>query len=227
MTKIINVVLTIVFTLGFCSAAMSDTIGNPTATVEDRMSAFDFSVDFTNRDMEVEGGGDDDVDSNRILLKGTYGIEPINIYAKLGVANLEVDEADGDYGLAFGFGIKATVLETPNTKVGIGLQYLSFESEDTVHGFDYEADVSSEIDIFAGISYLGLQNKITPYGGLVISMIDGDVEVEGLGSFDIEEDDTLGIFAGVDFDASDKFKAGVELRLINETSISLKVSYLF
>jgi hypothetical protein len=227
MTKIINVVVTIVFTFGFCSAAMSDTIGNPTATVGDRMSAVDVSVDFTNRDIDVEGGGDDDVDSNRILVKGTYGIEPINIYAKLGVANVEVDDADGDYGLAFGFGIKATVHETPNAKVGIGLQYLSFESEDTVNGVDYEADVSSEIDIFAGVSYLGLQNNITPYGGLVISMIDGDLEVEGWGSADFEEDDTLGIFAGIDFDASDQFKAGVELRLINETSITLKVSYLF
>lgn len=227
MTKIINVVLTIVFTLGFCSAAMSDTIGNPTATVEDRMSALDFSVDFTNRDMEVEHLGDDDVDSNRILLKGTYGIEPINIYAKLGVANLEYEDFDGDYGLAFGFGIKATVHETPNTKVGIGLQYLTFESEDTVDGADVEADVSSEIDIFAGVSYLGLQNNITPYGGLVISMIDGEIDYEGSGSADFEEDDTLGIFAGIDFDASDQFKAGLELRLMNETSFTLKVSYLF
>ena len=53
-------------------------------------------------------------------------------------------------------------------------------------------------------------------------MIDGDAD-----GADFNEDDPIGIFLGGEFDITPQAKAGVELRLISETSVTLMASFAF
>ncbi|MGA1845183.1 MAG: hypothetical protein ACMUIS_11535, partial [bacterium] len=108
--------------------------------------------------------------------------------------------------------------------VGVGLQYLSLTSEDSTAGSTAEVE-SSEMDLFAGTSYLGL-GKVVPYGGLHLSMVDGEFTDTGY-SADFEQDDSIGLFMGADMSLSDQFRGGAEVRLVSETSFSLNFSYLF
>ena len=232
MKKSLGIFVVLFVILVFCSVAISGTIGNPNATVQNKKVVFDFDTDFTNRDIDVEGASVHEMDSSRFLVKGTYGLEtgniPLNLYARLGMANGEVEDPsgnfDGDYGLTYQLGMKATVYEMTNMQVGVGLQYLSMSSEDSTAGSTAEVD-SSEIDLYAGTSYTGL-GKVVPYGGLHLSMVDGEFSDSGF-SVDFEQDDSIGLFMGADLGLSDQFRGGAEVRLVNETSFSLNLSYLF
>ena len=232
MKKSLGIFVVLFVILVFCTAAVSGTIGNPNATVQNKQVVFDFDTDFTNRDIDIKGASVHEMDSSRFMVKGTYGLEtgniPLNLYAKLGMANVENDEAgyefDGDYGMAYQLGMKATVYEMTNMQVGVGLQYLSYSSEETELSVTTEID-SSEIDLYAGTSYTGL-GKVVPYGGLHISMVDGETS-SGAISADFEQDDSVGLFMGADMGLSDQFRGGAEIRLVNETSFSLNFSYLF
>jgi len=233
MKKSLGIVVVLFVVLVFCTAAISGTIGNPNATVQNKKVNFEFDTDLTNRDIDIEGASTHEMDSSRFLVKGTYGLEtgiaPLNLYAKLGMANVESDEAgnefDGDYGMAYQLGMKATVYEMTNMQVGLGLQYLSYSSEESILGVTAEMD-SSEMDLFAGTSYLGL-GKVVPYGGLHLSMVDGEVSALGTKVADFEEADSIGLFMGADMGLSDQFRGGAEIRLVSETSFSLNFSYLF
>jgi len=233
MKKSLGIFVVLFVVLAFCTVAISGTIGNPNATVQNKKVVFDFDTDFTNRDIDIEGASVHEMDSSRFLVKGTYGLEngvaPLNLYAKLGMANGETEDPsgnfDGDYGLAYQLGMKATVYEMTDMQVGVGVQYLSLTSEDSTAGSTYEVE-SSEIDIYAGTSYTGL-GKLVPYGGLHFSMIDGEFS-DGTGwSNDFEQDDSVGLFMGADLGFSDQFRGGAEVRLVSETSFSLNLSYLF
>ena len=90
----------------------------------------------------------------------------------------------------------------------------------------YEIFEANNGYIFAGASYLGF-NKVVPYGGLNFSMIDGDFSIAGVKVGDFEEADSIGLFMGVDLGINDQFKGGAEVRLVNETSFSVNLSYLF
>ncbi|MGA1795640.1 MAG: hypothetical protein ACMUIL_07255 [bacterium] len=233
MKKSLGIVVALLVVLVFCTAAVAGTIGNPNATVQNQKYDFSFDTDLTNRDMDIEGASVHEMDSSRFLVKGTYGLEtgniPLNLYAKLGMANAESDEAgsefDGDYGMAYQLGMKATVYEKSNMQWGVGLQYLSYTTEESVLGVTAEMDCS-EMDLFAGTSYLGL-NKVVPYGGLHFSMVDGEVNVLGTKVGEFEEADSVGLFMGADMGLTDQFRGGAEVRLVSETSFSLNFSYLF
>jgi len=120
--------------------------------------------------------------------------------------------------------MKATVYEMTNMQVGVGLQYLTYSSEETTLGVTTEAD-SSEMDLYAGTSYTGL-GKVVPYGGLHFSMVDGEFSSSG-SSMDFEQADSVGLFMGADLGFNNQFRGGAEVRLVSETSFSLNLSYLF
>ena len=230
MKKVLSIIaVMIMVTTGYYSTATAGMIGNPTATVENGKITAGLDVDITSRDMEDSDGFELEADSNRILLNATYGINPLNVYLKLGMANGEVksDDAtfDGDYGFAYGVGGKATVYEIANTaKIGVGAQLLKFTTEDTIEDVKVEAD-QLEYDIFAGASYLGL-GEFIPYGGILISIVDGEISAEGE-SLDYEQADNFGIFLGGDYKFTNKLTGGIEARFVNETSFSFNLSYPF
>ena len=144
---------------------------------------------------------------------------------KLGSVTAKPEQGSDGSAMGYGVGIKATVHEIPMTaKVGVGLQLLSFSTKHTYSGVDITSDWL-EYDIFAGGSYLAL-GELVPYGGLVISKVDGKLKGPG-GSVSLNEDSVLGIFLGGDFKINDQLKAGAELRLVNETSFALSVGYMF
>ena len=242
----------------FFSVAMAGTIGNPTATVEQGSFRVGAEIDLTERDIEVDDGGESlEAESNRYIVRGTYGIsDQINVYAKLGMADCTVDEFefDGDNEFTYGGGLKATIYDAGEVKIGLVAQLSHFSSEDTIWekeggygGVSWEERGERELtswedEIAVGASYGGLGNFV-PYGGIFYSRIDGEADYEQSGeryhygsevhsysypeTSDFEESDSIGIFVGADYAVSEQFNLGAEARLINESSFSFWASYAF
>jgi hypothetical protein len=56
----------------------------------------------------------------------------------------------------------------------------------------------------------------------MLAMVEGDAN-----GADFSADDPIGIFLGAEYDITPEAKAGVELRLISETSLSFMASFAF
>lgn len=80
---------------------------------------------------------------------------------------------------------------------------------------------------------LGEGAALTPYGGIMISVLQGDEDFEAIfpdvgvtvkGSGDLEDDGVVGLFGGVAFKFSDNLGVRIEGRFLNQTSISAALS---
>ncbi len=201
----------IVLIVSVSPVAMAGTVGNPTATVAKGSFLVGAEIDIWKRDMK--NGGTFDVDGTKILVKGTGGItDNIDVFAKIGMAKVE----SSDMGLAVGVGGKVNVYERGKIKAGVVAQILYWSGDDS--GVDIDI---TEFDLAFGGSY-DVTKEFDCYGGLMWSMIDGDADGN-----DFNEDDPIGIFLGGEFDITPQAKAGVELRLISETSVTLMAGFAF
>ena len=201
----------IVMLVSVSPVAIAGTVGNPTATVAKGSFLVGAEIDFWKRDMK--NGGTFDVEGTKILVKGTGGIsDNIDVFAKIGMAEVE----DSDMGLAIGVGGKVNVYKRGKVKAGVVAQILSWSGEDS--GVDIDI---TEFDLAFGGSY-DVTKEFDCYGGLMLAMVQGDANGN-----DFNEDDPIGIFLGGEFDITPEVKAGVELRLISETSFTLMAGYAF
>lgn len=137
--------------------------------------------------------GDDDASSWRWLTRIAWGpAEKVDLYARIGAANLKVDTRDfdtfnGEASAAYGLGIRyATPLSTKHNLLIMGdFQYLGFTSkgEMTMERSDIHGDYSDkwvnkywwgEYQVSALVVW---QRSIwIPYGGLGLTWVDGKVD---------------------------------------------------
>lgn len=203
----------------FFSVAMAGTIGNPTATVEQGSFRVGAEIDLTERDIEDDDGGESvEAESNRYIVRGTYGIsDQINVYAKLGMADCTLDDLDfeGDNEVTYGGGLKATIYDEDELKIGVVVQLAYFSSEDSYEEDTYEEDSYDyyyyhdsyscsysedieltwwEYEIAVGASYEGLENFV-PYGGIFYSKIDGEAKSKYKSKYNYEWEDYYGTYS--------------------------------
>ncbi len=226
----------IVIFISVSPVAMAGTVGNPSASVGQGSFQVGAEIDFWERDMEDEFGDEGKVEGTKILVKGTYGIsDKFDVFGKIGMAGAEFDIAgtpiETDMDIAFGIGGKVNVYDQGQTKAGIVAQVLLWSGEDTsipgAPGVILEID-ATEFDLAFGGSY-EVSEAFKCYGGLMYAMVSGEITASGAatGSFDADESDPIGIFIGGEFDISPHSRAGLELRLMSETSFSFMASFTF
>ena len=207
----------IVIFVSVSPVAIAGTVGNPTATVAKGSFLVGAEIDIWERDMK--NGGTFDVDGTKILVKGTGGLtDKINVFGKIGIAEVESSDLNfsSDMGLAIGVGGNVNVYERGKVKAGVVAQVLMWSGEDS--GVDIDI---TEFDLAFGGSY-DVTKEFDCYGGLMLAMVQGDANGN-----DFDQDDPIGIFLGGEFDITPQVKAGVELRLISETSFSFMATFAY
>lgn len=207
----------IVLLVSVSPVAMAGTVGNPTATVVTGSFLVGGEIDFWDRDFE--DGASFDVEGTKLLVKGTYGISnKIDVFGKIGMAKAEIDDLGWDSGFdpAFGIGGKMNVYERGQIKAGVLAQFLLWSGEDSGVDIDmFEFDLA-----FGGL--FEVSKDFDCYGGLMLTMVEGDADGN-----DFNAEDPIGIFVGGEYDITPKAKAGVELRLLSETSFTFMASFAF
>ena len=217
----------IVIFVSVSPVAMAGTVGSPTATVEQGSFQVGAEIDLWERDMEVETGDEGEVESKKILVKGTYGIsDKIDVFAKSGMADAKIDDIDfeSNMDIAYGIGDKVNVYEKGQIKADVDAQIpLCSGDDDTAVGPNVEID-ATEFDPAIGGSY-EVSEAFNCYGGLMYDMV--IEEMSNGGSVDVDESDPIGIFLGGKYTITPQVKAGLELRLTSETSFTLMGSFAF
>lgn len=203
-------------------------IGDPGASLKQKEASLGLEFSGLTREVRDGDGIRYDSESWRLLLKGSYGITNwLEGHIRAGGATLKIRGTpfDSNPGIAGGAGLKATFLDPPGhpLKYSVGGQFLYLQADDrdsTGKWFEY--------DFWLGVSYRD-GRKVTPYGGVVYSRVDGKMEdfpaKPALDQF--KSPTAVGVFLGVDWKVSNKIHLGIDARLFGENSGTLSLQYHF
>jgi len=211
------------------TAAEAAPIGVPAATTGAGKTTLGGEVNIL-LDRDLTGGGFE-AESSQVYAKGTIGVDDrLDLEFRLGLGDFSIDPGglvDTDIGPAFGAGFKVTWANLPeaNLKIGSVFQTLRIRAEDTnvrTAWAEYDAALGVSLDMTGSKDPKKRQTEfgLVPYGGFAWSGVD----IDTLGAI---EDDAFGLFFGFNAKAQSNFNFGVELRLVDQTALSLGASMAF
>ncbi len=221
-------VTTTALVVGLAVAAQAAPIGVPAATTGAGKTTLGAEVNvLVDRDLS---GGNFEADSSQIYAKGTLGIdERLDLDFRLGFGDFGVDPnaaIDTDIGPAFGVGMRVTWATIPsaNLKVGSVFQTTRIRAEDTSTRQDwaeYDAALGVSLDMAGSRDPKTRQTTfgLVPYGGFAWSGLD----INGGPA----EDAAFGLFVGLNAKAQGNVNFGVEVRLVDQTAISIGAGTTF
>lgn len=200
-------------------------LGDPTAVAAPARFSLGVEYEFLERDVEydspIAGVNEAELESQRVFVRGAYGLTPdMEVFLRLGGAEAETDRpnVNGDFGLAFGGGVKGVIFRGPNWALGAVGQFLYYQSE---NGGEVEV---LEFDLATGASFaLG---PVTPYAGLVLQVTQGELSSPA-GSSDFDQDNLIGLFFGMNYVPQPNISLGFEAHLIHETAVSIALEARF
>ncbi len=240
----VSVVIMLVCLAG--SALAVSPLGKPTAGLKQGQWRAGADYAWGEADLEASWMGSSetlpDVESTKYLANVGYGTtDDWEAYVRLGVGNGEIEDFDGDYGFAFGFGTKYTFQKDNGVSWGILAQIDWTNTEDSFTedlGETVERD-DVEIDFYEIVVAVGPTVEMGGwrlYGGPFYYMLDGEIEdtfyedgvLIGTETADIEEESCFGGYVGAEFDLSDTCLAYVESQFTGDsTGIAAGIGWLF
>jgi hypothetical protein len=196
-----------------------------------------------NRDIEQDFAGETETgeqEENRFIARATYhASDRASLYGELGVT--DSDESEGPVPIV-GAGLKVELYNAEAIQLG------AFASAQYVHDIEYEADLGiadfkqteNYFEVNGGIiisrfTKLDETTGFVPYGGFMVSMLDGDEDYELVyadgsserESGDLQDDGMFSIFAGAALTMNDRVGVRLEGRFINQTSFTAGFTYSF
>jgi hypothetical protein len=237
MKKQVMLVAAILIALSASTALAFDPMGAPSADVA--KGQWRLGAEYSYSDMDVErqptswgSTADRDIDSTiqKIWANIGYGLsENVSVFVRLGVANMEWDKiggssrewegVDGDWGFAWGGGVKATLCESPGLKWGFVAQFSESDiSGDEKDNSDEEGTYDimlDEIQFAVGPTW-DVAEGVRIYGGPFISLVrghwsdtfDGDIHRKP-----IEDQGWLGAYIGTELNLNEATLANFEYML--------------
>ncbi len=217
---------------GHIDPVQAGMIGFPAARQQPRHIRLEVAVDSFKEDLKNMGGAE--ATTGRALVTAAVGLTSWSeVFVRLGLGEFNVDEAlfSGDFGLAYGGGLRFLVWRFPFGRLGLTGQYLRFTSDD-----DDSAGISldgewEEFDVAVGIGTTRFGAFQFYAGG---AYHDTDITITGGPSrTNLEADVPFRAFLGIhiypfiDFPRGE-FVINVEARLIGETpQFTFGVQYSF
>lgn len=191
----------------------------------------------------------------RTLAKVSYGLlDNLDIYVKLGAADFEakrswynagIEDAREDYkgksAFAYGFGLKGTYALKDDWLIGADIQYLrhvnDFSEPFVIIGDRYTGSGKATFQEWQVALYLAKSiGNFVPYIGgkysdlrIVTKNSVPWAEVPNPWSAKTRDkaDDIFGVFVGTDYKITNNWKVNIEGRFIDETAMSVGVTYKF
>lgn len=223
MKKTLLVLFTLLITVSTVRAAP---IGIPGATVGADQSTIGLELDFLI-DRNIDGATKD-LEGMNLFARGDLGVtKRMDLFVRLGFGRFEIGGADTDTGPAYGFGAKVTWAAIPGAKLKIGsvVQMTQVRADQKSARASYQA-----YDVAIGVFMDGEQSSqkkgafLSSYGGLVFSS--ADIE-GGSPAIALKENGSYGFFGGLLMNMNQRSTLGIELRVVDQTSLSFYTAFDF
>jgi hypothetical protein len=206
-------------------------LGNPGPMLGEASPSMEAMFDWGTRDIKAPAGGVGDLDFFRLYAQYTKPFmdgEALQFFVRgmplTGRLDLEGSSFDPPlYGFGAGF------RWTPAHEFGpvrLGFQ----ASADWMNGSEEQGGFNNEVRwtefSFSGGASYEISSAAAFYGGLSIIPANIDLDV-GQIQTDLEEDELVGGFLGLDFLPWENWTFGAELHFLNEQTVSVKTGYKF
>ena len=258
MSKSVILMGTAVFVLGLAASCYAGSIGpvEPLGAMKVRLDG-EYNGIF-DRDIDSSGAmtGGEIQESHQGYAKLAVGINDwANVYAKLGVANLEQKlnwnvpssyTIEYEYGPLWGIGGNALHNFGNNFGIGTDVQFnMWFTDADSISGTNSPTFINKgslknwdfQTALYVTYTYeVGAEYKIIPYAGGYYSNFQADIDdtirYQDSGGTqytvgDSEAEDNLGILVGMNVQFSENMAFNLEGRFIAETAATVGASYKF
>jgi hypothetical protein len=211
--------LVLFFLLAVVPSAYSGQVGSLSTNVGEGRLSLSAGLSYINKDIERDGR-EDEMTSRQLVVKGSYGLHPnLDLYVKLGFADLEVDDYDfeGRLDALYGVGLRVKIFQDPENKVNVLMdgEVTQFSSDDN----DVEADV---LDYHLAFIVTNRAGNIIPYGGIRFSETEVDFD-----RTKYTADKNIGILGGVDYFVNPNVFFNGEVNIFDEEAIYVGVGYKF
>lgn len=213
----------------FAVTAHAAPLGVPAATAGAGKTALGGELNVViDRDLTGNAG---EAESTQLMAKGTIGVDDrLDLDFRIGFGDFKADglNIDTEFGPAFGAGMRITWANIPdaNIKIGSVFQTLRIRGEDDatstrVGWTEYDAALGVTLDLAGSTDpkQRATQFGLLPYGGFAWSGL--DINGSAL------EDNSFGVFLGVGAKAQGNLQFGAELRLVDQTALSVNGSMSF
>jgi hypothetical protein len=205
-------------------------LGVPAATTGAGKTALGAEVNaMFDRDLT---GGVSEAESTQVFAKGSIGIDDrLDVEFRLGFGDVSIDPGgfDTDIGPAFGVGFKTTWARLPDAhlKIGSVVQTMRIRS-DANNGIrtgwsEYDAALGAVFDVTGAADPKNRQPEFSlmPYGGFAWSGVDLDAAGGAV------EDQSFGLFLGLGAKLQGNLRLGAEVRLVDQTALSVSGGVVF
>lgn len=204
---------------------------SPGHFVEEGDQAIGVNYENYNRDFDIEGEVDD-ADIEVLGATYTLGIAQGAGALTFGAGLLEVGVGDG----SDADGIEGHVVYRHNLDAGMAVDasnaFRQFRkgfmlAARTGFAEDNDGNTVDFIQLDGGFGVTTpLTRELWAYGGGVVSIVSGEVYVEAIDtSYDLEQDDLVGAYGGIEFHATEDILIGGELHILHETGIGVYAEF--
>ena len=236
--------------------AMATDIGAPPLS-QSAENPFSFSLVYDKSSRDIQGGGDiaSEVDDQRVMGRLTY--QPVgnaSFFAQAGTVEYQRSKSQtSDSGTIIGIGANYIVYEKDafrgsvfgNVNFATGMKETKTRWNTPSLNRAFFTMTSDDIEYNEYVVGLEFGKKITleqefvvtPYGGVMISIIDGEIGTVTLSSInthdevisgaDLEEDGSFIAFGGLEFDLSQTMSFRVEGHILDQAGLSVAGSISF
>jgi len=193
--------LTVVLGLFLATPALGLTyLGTPTTVLKTGEWVVGASYAKSEQELDLSEGGEmDELEEESVLGRVAVGIadERMEIFGLFGVVDLEhgVAETNGEF--LVGFGGRITTNLGDDLDWGVVGQFTYFTREDrgVINGMWTPLEIDL-IDVQIGMGPCWRPGPFTLYGGPMIQFIEGEIETDTIGDFDINEESWFGAYIG-------------------------------
>lgn len=207
-------------------------VGNPTRLTEPQKNSvsagYEGSIVF-DRDLEKNNAELDELQDSYAKLSYIPEELPVEFYGLLGTMRLEAKQGnaqyDTDFGFAYGFGATTQLWNNDEgTAIGLDGKYRRSKPDIDDSTFNNNGRAKyQDWQVALGISQQ-IEENLTPYGGIKYN----DVSITGVPGFAGQNSDhVIGLFAGLDMDASKNLSFNLEGSFITETAVSGAATWRF
>ncbi|MGQ4809516.1 hypothetical protein NKDENANG_02933 [Candidatus Entotheonellaceae bacterium PAL068K] len=219
---------------GLTVPANAGMIGYPAARLQALHLRFEIAVDSFEEDLQNTGSAT--ATTGRALTTVSLGLTDWSeVFARLGVAEFNIDEAifNGEFGLAYGGGVRLQIFTVPLGSFGLTGQYLRFTSDDDDSAGTRVDGEWQEVDVAVGFGTRRL-GHFAFYGGVALHYSDITLDAQETSErTTLDTDIPFRLLIGAHIFPlrdipGDQFLLNLEARLIGETpQFTLGVQYAF
>lgn len=190
------------------------------------------------REYNLDGVGEIELESQTYVLTPTYALEEVAIIGKIGVTNASTDvkgiAIDTSPGLAIGLGAEGKIYDLNEDMALYGVASYLFKNLEINEVAGQEFPLRNDVDlhewelgVMMDCDILPLEIPLVPYGGLVWNIGYGSVEDTFGNSVDLDADTNIGLRLGLKSKINEDWSAKIEGAIIDQESLTVAGLYKF